>query len=81
MERHLKDRHALKVVRCSVTEATGVTLSDFFPQDSGHLMRAGGATVVISTRLRNALHSYAIQRGISLIRALELLRDEVNHKG
>lgn len=55
----------------------GVTLQDFWPVTGGHLIRISSGTVVISTQLQNQLRYYAGRRGISLVQALERLRDEV----
>lgn len=68
--------HALKLVQPSLLEKLSVTLQDFLPISGGHLIRISSGTVVISTRLQNQLRDYAARRGISLVQALERLRDE-----
>ena len=49
--------------------------------EGGHLMRLPGCSVVISTRLRNALREYSKRHGITLLEALEKLREEVHQGG
>ena len=68
--------HGLKLVKPLMVEELGVTLHDFMPI-SGHLIRISSGTVVISPRLQNRLRDYAARRRISLVQALERLRDEV----
>ncbi|MEO8630538.1 MAG: hypothetical protein ABI612_20935, partial [Betaproteobacteria bacterium] len=61
-------------------EELGVTLTDFLPNDSGHLIRISSGTVVISARLRDALRRYALRRELTLVQSLERLRDEINRQ-
>ena len=74
------ERNDLKLVKTSMLEELGVSLRDFLPQDGGHLIRVSGGPVVISKRLLNALRSYAARRGITLMLALDRLRDEIQKK-
>ena len=67
----------LHLVKRLIREELGVTLSDFLPKQGGHLMRLSTGNVVISTRLRNALRDYGARRAMSIVQALERLRDEV----
>ncbi|MEO8630967.1 MAG: hypothetical protein ABI612_23145 [Betaproteobacteria bacterium] len=71
------ERNDLKLIKTSMLQELGVSLRDFLPQDGGHLIRVSGGPVVISTRLLNALRSYAAHRGITLMLALDRLRDEI----
>lgn len=70
-------RTGLQLVKRPMREELGVALSDFLPNEGGHLMRLSTGTVVISTRLRNALRDYGAHRAMSIVQALERLRDEV----
>ena len=69
-------RTGLQLLKTSMREELRVTLRDFLPKEGGHLMRLSSGTVVISTRLRNALRDYAARHGMSVVQALERLRDE-----
>jgi hypothetical protein len=60
-----------------MVEELGVTLLDFVPVTGGHLIRISSGTVVISTQLQNRLRDYASRCRISVVHALERLRDEV----
>ena len=70
-------RPGLQLVNTSMLLELNITLSDFLPKEGGHLMRLSSGTMVIGPRLRDALRGYAARRDMSLLQALERLRDEV----
>jgi len=74
----MTDRALYLIKSPSLMRELKVRLKDFLPMEGGHLMRLPGSSIVISTRLRNALREYSQRHGITLLEALERLRDEVH---
>jgi hypothetical protein len=63
----------------SLVEELGVSLKDFLPQTSAHLMSYDGLPVaVVSTRLYQRLKEYAEAHHMPLKLLLQRLRDEIH---
>ena len=63
----MSDRPLKLIKSPSLMRELNVRLKDFLPMEGGHLMRLPGCSVVISTRLRNALREYSKRHGMTLL--------------